>query len=103
MIIKGWIVLDYKYIGGKMGVYTATTAKTYFGTVIDEAQSEPVLIEKNGRPYAMVLSKKEYDTLRAMEDAYWIREAEKGSKSGYLSNKESESFLQELLDRNSDN
>jgi antitoxin Phd len=81
-----------------MNVYTASTAKTHFGALIDAAQLEPVLIEKNGKPYVFVLSKKEYDSLMAIEDAYWLREAEEGKKSGYLSNEESESFLQGLID-----
>jgi len=42
-----------------MNVYTASMAKTHFGAVIDAAQSEPVLIEKNGKPYVFVMSKKE--------------------------------------------
>jgi prevent-host-death family protein len=81
-----------------MNVYTASQAKTHFGAVIDAAQAEAVLIEKNGRPYVFVLSKKEYEVLKAMEDAYWLREAEEGRKSGYLSNEESEAFLKGLLD-----
>lgn len=81
-----------------MNVYTASVAKTHFGAVIDAAQSEPILIEKNGRPYVFVMSKKEYEALKAIEDAYWLREAEAGRKSGYLSSEESEAFLKGLLD-----
>lgn len=84
------------FLGVNMNTYNATTAKTNFGEVIDKAQSEPVLIEKSGRPYVVVLSKQDYDFLLKMEDLYWVREAQSGAESGYLSTDESEKFLQEL-------
>ena len=38
----------------------ATEAKTRFGQLIDEAQNEPVVIQKNGRDVAVVLSAEEF-------------------------------------------
>ena len=35
---------------------SATDAKTHFGALIDKAQKEPVTIEKQGRPVAVVIS-----------------------------------------------
>lgn len=45
-------------------IITATEAKRAFGQLLDTAQREPVTIEKNGRPFAVVLSKYEFDTLQ---------------------------------------
>lgn len=39
----------------------ATDAKNRFGELLEEAISEPVLIQKNGRDVAVVMSKAEFD------------------------------------------
>jgi prevent-host-death family protein len=43
---------------------TATEAKSRFGHLLDNAQREPVVIEKNGREFAVMLSKHDYDALQ---------------------------------------
>lgn len=35
---------------------SASEAKTHFGALLDQAQKEPVTIEKQGRPVAVILS-----------------------------------------------
>lgn len=45
----------------------AREAKNRFGQLIDDAQHEPVTIEKNGRPIAVVLSLGEYQATEAMK------------------------------------
>lgn len=44
---------------------TATEAKNRFGQVLEQAQSEPVFIEKSGRPHSVVLSLKQYRAMAA--------------------------------------
>lgn len=44
-----------------MKVMQATDAKNRFGELLDQAISEPVLIQKNGRDVAVVMSKAEFD------------------------------------------
>jgi prevent-host-death family protein len=44
-----------------MKVMQATDAKNRFGELLEDAISEPVLIQKNGRDVAVVMSKSEYD------------------------------------------
>ncbi len=39
----------------------ATDAKNRFGELLDDAISEPVVIQKNGRDVAVVMSKAEFD------------------------------------------
>jgi prevent-host-death family protein len=46
----------------------AGKAKNSFGLLIDTARSEPVTIEKHGRPVAVLLSVEEYERLRARAD-----------------------------------
>ncbi len=43
-----------------MKTLAAREAKNKFGQMMDSVQSEPVTIEKNGRPVAVVLSIKDY-------------------------------------------
>lgn len=44
-----------------MKTMQATDAKNRFGELLEEAISEPVLIQKNGRDVAVVMSKAEFD------------------------------------------
>ncbi len=73
---------------------TATEMKNHFGQYLEETISQPVVIEKTGRPVAVMLSIKEYQRLTALEDAYWARKAIKAEKSGYLGPKETIKFVQ---------
>jgi prevent-host-death family protein len=47
--------------------FTATDAKNKFGEILDASMTEPVMIEKNGRPVAVLISKAEYDRLSPQE------------------------------------
>lgn len=76
-----------------MQTFSATTAKAKFGLILDTAQKEPVTIEKQGRPYAVVLPVEAYEML---ENYYLILRAEEAEKEGFLSTKESEAFLNKL-------
>jgi prevent-host-death family protein len=51
-----------------MSTITATDAKNKFGQVLDEAQHEPVHVQKNGRDVAVVISAAEYQRLRAASE-----------------------------------
>ena len=44
----------------------ANEAKQSFGSVLDSAQREPVLIQKHNRPAAVILSAHEYGRLRGV-------------------------------------
>jgi len=44
-----------------MKIMQATEAKNRFGELLEDAISEPVLIQKNGRDVAVVMSKAEFD------------------------------------------
>lgn len=76
----------------------ATDAKNKFGQLLDGAQHEAVLIEKNGRDIAIVLSNSEYERLKAQEEELWILKAQLSKKEGFYSETESERLLESLLD-----
>lgn len=72
---------------------TATEAKNHFGEYLEKTISDPVFIQKTGRPVAVMLSVKEYERLTGLEDAYWAQKALAAEKTGYIGKKESKEFL----------
>ncbi len=58
--------------GNPMKTVTAKQAHTNLGQVLDDSQHEPVLIQKNGKPFSVVVSIKDFEDqerLRMMEEA----------------------------------
>ena len=45
-----------------MKTFNATQAKNQFGQLLDDAQAEPVIIQKNGRDVAVLVSMSEYQS-----------------------------------------
>lgn len=76
-----------------MKVVTARQAHKKLGRVLDEAQHEPVTICKNGRPYCVILSARDFEQMDAVhaaqDEAKWER---------LFASPRSESLLAELAD-----
>ena len=51
--------------GGLMKFVAATEAKNRLGAILDEAQREPIVIRRQDRDIAVVLSMADYERLRA--------------------------------------
>lgn len=64
-----------------MKLMKATEAARGFGQLVEEAQNEPVTIEKNGRPVAVVYSYREAQELEALKLAELKRFVEVGIKA----------------------
>jgi antitoxin Phd len=79
--------------GGLTMKTSATEIKNHFGEYLDEAKLEPVMIEKMGRPVAVMISNKEYERLLAIEDAYWAHRAIAAEKEGFIGAKASMKLL----------
>ncbi len=76
----------------------AREAKNRFGHLMDQAQQEPVTIEKNGRPVAVVLSIKEYQHSEQLKLAKLQQDLDEGvaqADKGELL--DGEDVFQELL------
>ena len=56
----------------------ATDAKREFGDMLLKAQKEPVAINKNGKPVAVMVSATEYEELIAVNEAWLKAELQKG-------------------------
>lgn len=75
----------------------ATEAKNRFGQLLETALTEPVAIEKKGRPVAVLMSFTEYQRLVELEDRYWGQKAQDALKEGFLSTKETAKWLKRKL------
>jgi prevent-host-death family protein len=77
-----------------MKTINATEAKNRFGWYLQMSIAEPIFIEKNRRPSAVLLSFEEYEKLKRLEDLYWAKKALKAEKEGYLGEPESLKVIQ---------
>lgn len=80
-----------------MRKFAAKEAKDGFGLLLDTAQREPVMIEKKGRPVAVVVSIADYERLEGLEDAYWANRARKAAARGFLDAVESSRLVSDML------
>lgn len=80
-----------------MKTLTATELRHKFGEVIEGLKVEPVLVEKSGRPVAVLLSYEEFQRLQDLEDAWLGEQARKAAAQGFLSAEETEAWLKEKL------
>jgi prevent-host-death family protein len=76
---------------------SATDAKTRLGQYLEQVNIEPVQIQKKERPVAVLISYDEYERLAALENAYWLAQAKKGEKSGYIGVEKSMKLLRRGL------
>ena len=61
-----------------MEICNASDAKREFGEILLKAQKEPVGINKNGKPVAVVVSASEYEELQFLKEQWLISELQKG-------------------------
>ncbi len=52
------------FITGEYKRVPSVQAKNAFGQLIDDAQRAPVVIEKHGRPYAVVVAAADFEEMR---------------------------------------
>jgi len=78
-----------------MKTVTASEVKNTFGTVMDSALVEPVMVSKSGRSSVVILSATEYERLIAIEDSYWANRALKAEASGFATADEVQQLLKD--------
>jgi prevent-host-death family protein len=75
----------------------ATDVKNKFGQMLEAVVSEPVTIEKKGRPVAVMMSIAEYERLVEIEDRYWGEKALKAVEEGFVSDSKAKALLESKL------
>lgn len=73
----------------------ATQFKNHFGEYMQKVYQEPVIVEKSGKPSAVLISYDTFLRLSNLEDFYWGMRAEQAAKEGFLGPAESERKLRE--------
>ncbi len=76
----------------------ASEVKQRLGQYMESALTEPIVIEKSGRPAVVMLSIAEYERLQAMDDAYWGERARQALAGGLADTDETMRRLQERID-----
>lgn len=80
-----------------MKTVKATEIKNKMGQYFQMAMAEPISVERNGHPIAILLSADEYKRLTRIEDAYWGEKAKAAEVEGFLSKEETKEFMKASL------
>ena len=64
-----------------MEIFNASDAKREFGEVLLKVQKEPVGINRNGKPVAVMISTLEFEQLQALKEEHLKTELQKGMAS----------------------
>lgn len=78
-----------------MKTVSSTEIKNRLGQYLESAIGEPVVVEKAGRPVAVVLSYAEYQRLLRLEDSYWAARARLAEESGWVGSEQTMALLKE--------
>ena len=73
---------------------SATEIKNRMGRYLSRVAVEPVAVETNGRPVAVLLSWEEYALLQRSDDCFWGQAARAAEAEGFLSADDSLEYLQ---------
>ena len=79
-----------------MTAVTATELQTKTGAIIDQAITSPVQVTRNKRSVVVLISTKEYQRLKAMEDTYWGEMANMAVNMESASKEEIDKLLKKL-------
>ena len=80
----------------------AREAKIHFGELLDNAQREPITIEKHGRPVAVILSAHEYKALKIERLRTELSVGEAQANRGEFVEQSVEEIIEELKDERDD-
>ena len=86
--------------GDNMHTLTANEAKTQFGDMLLKAQREPVQINRNGKPVAVVVSIEDYEQMEAMKHQLLKAKIQRAQNNIHLGNiVDGDAFFDELMDQ----
>lgn len=68
------------------------------GEYLGKLSGAPVVLERHGKPTAVVLSYEEYQRLQQMEDAWWGERARAALESGLVGHDEAIRYISGKLD-----
>ena len=90
--------LLYALWGKTMNHTSISDFRSKIGDYLGHLGSAPVVLERHGKPTAVVLSYAEYQRLQDLEDAWWGERAQAALESGLVGHEETMQHLKEKLD-----
>lgn len=81
-----------------MKAASATEVKNRFGRYLEAALLEPVVIEKSGRPVAVLLGFEDYVYLDRLDDAHWSARADIAMAEPTIGREESMKYIRRYLE-----
>ncbi|MCK4842258.1 MAG: type II toxin-antitoxin system Phd/YefM family antitoxin [Methylococcales bacterium] len=79
-----------------MKTLTSTEARKNFSAVISGLEDSPVIISKQDKEVAVMLSSARYKELKKLEDILYGKAAELAMQEGFVSNTEADNLLDSL-------
>ncbi|WP_425362898.1 type II toxin-antitoxin system Phd/YefM family antitoxin [Candidatus Tisiphia endosymbiont of Hybos culiciformis] len=76
----------------------AREAQNHFGNLMNSAIKEPVIINKYGKPFSVLMSYEEYEHFNKFEDFYWAIKADESKKNGLLTKEKTNEFFDKILE-----
>ena len=80
-----------------MKEYSSKVAQNAFGGVLKEVLKGAVQVTKNGKPYAVIISVRDYQDLVRFNDGYWEKVASESLSEGFLGDEGMVQWLAERL------
>jgi len=80
-----------------MKTASASDFRNHIGDYLQQVLSNPVVLEKHGKPAAVVISYELYQRFEAAEDALWGARAEAAIEKGFVCDDEAIRRLQDKL------
>ena len=75
---------DIKQKAKNMDIYTSTDAKREFGELLLKSQKAPIVLTKNGKAVAVLMSQEDYDSLKLKALRGALIDGEESGKAGTL-------------------
>jgi prevent-host-death family protein len=83
-----------------MRTYSTNEARNNFSEMIDSSQHEAVEIIRHGRTMSVLLSKKDFERLKKIEDDWWMSQSitpSKNKKKEILNTLEDDEWIEDPL------
>lgn len=77
----------------------ATAAKQTFGNCLSSVIGGPIIIEKSGKPAAVMISYEEFVRLNDLEDKLLLKNAIDAANEGFLDDNESKNWFNSMNDK----
>ena len=82
-----------------MKTISAAEAKQHFGAYVEQALSEPIVVEHSGQRSAVLMDYAEFQRLKAFEENYWLEKAVAAHAAGFLNAEENEAWQNRMRNR----